>query len=149
MKKMVYTKEIDDVIISHEKNVLALYLERLEDYRPLFEEHGYSLKVNLCWLYFPKPAVMLQRGNFKNGYSCYVTCAVQKYGKDVDVPSTDGEVDYYTLSAAWGVSSICRNFFKLTVSLWDDIDDDLDDDLNDFLSRLGIQNKFREFLDRS
>ena len=44
MKKMVYTNKIDDEIIFHENNMLALYLEKAKKYMPFFEESGYSLK---------------------------------------------------------------------------------------------------------
>ena len=49
MKKMVYTNKIDDEIIFHENNMLALYLEKAKKYMPFFEESGYSLKVGLMW----------------------------------------------------------------------------------------------------
>lgn len=37
MKKMIYTKELDEQIISHEDHMLALYLEKIKEYKPLFE----------------------------------------------------------------------------------------------------------------
>lgn len=78
MKKMVYTNKIDDEIIFHENNMLALYLEKAKKYMPFFEKSGYSLKVGLMWKYFPRDTIILQRGSFQNGYQCYVYCVVQK-----------------------------------------------------------------------
>ena len=135
MKKIVYTKGIDSQIASHEKQMLALYLEKIKKYRPLFDENGYSLKVGLMWKYFPKETVILQRGRFQNGYQCYVYCVVQKNGKEVCIGSIDGETDYYPLSTAWMISSIFRKFFKLNVELYVNVDD-ADKDLNGFLTQL-------------
>ena len=135
MKKMVYTNKMDDEIIFHENNMLALYLEKIKKYMPLFEESGYSLKVGLMWKYFPRDTVILQRGSFQNGYQCYVYCVVQKDGNEVRIGSIDGEADYYPLSTAWMISSIFRKFFKLNAELYANTDD-ADADLNDFLSQL-------------
>ncbi len=132
---MKYTKKIDDLIISHENNMLALYIERAKKYMPLFEKSGYSLKVGLMWKCFPEETVVFQRETFKNGYQCYVYCEVQKDGKEVCVECVDGEVDYYSLSASWMISSIFRSFFKLNVELYENTDD-ADMDLNDFLAQL-------------
>ena len=135
MKKMTYTKRIDNLIISHENNMLALYIKKVKRYMPLFEKSGYSLKVGLMWKYFPKETVILQRETFKNGYQCYVYCEVQKDGEEVCVDCVDGEADYYSLSTAWMISSIFRKFFKLDVELYENTDD-ADVDLNDFLTQL-------------
>ena len=59
MKKMVYTNKIDDEIIFHENNMLALYLEKAKKYMPFFEKSGYSLKVGLMWKYFPRDTIIL------------------------------------------------------------------------------------------
>lgn len=135
MRKMVYTKEIDNQITSHENHMFAVYLDKIKEYMPFFEENGYSLKADLMWKYFPRNTVILQRGRFQNGYQCYVYCVVQKDGKEVCIGSIDGEADYYPLSAAWMISSIFRKFFKLNVELYANIDD-ADTDLNDFLTQL-------------
>lgn len=135
MKKMVYTNKIDDEIIFHENNMLALYLEKAKKYMPFFEESGYSLKVGLMWKYFPRDTIILQRGSFQNGYQCYVYCVVQKDGNEVRIGSIDGEADYYPLSTAWMVSSIFGKFFKLNAELYANTGDE-DADLNDFLSQL-------------
>lgn len=135
MKKMAYTNKIDDDIIHHENNMLALYLEKVNKYIPLFEEKGYSVKVGLMWRYLPKDTVTLQRGNFQNGYQCYVYCVIQKDGHEIRICSIDGEADYYPLSTAWMISSIFRKIFTLNVELYANTDD-ADVDLNDFLSQL-------------
>ena len=141
MKNKVYTKEIDNQIISHENQMLALYNKKIKKYMPLFEKNGYYLKTGLMWKCFPKDTVILQRGRFHNGYECYVYCVVQKDGNEVRVDAIDGEADYYPLSTAWMVSSIVRKFFKLKVELYANTDD-ADADLSDFASQL----KYKEEL---
>ena len=58
MKKMIYTKELDEQIIFHEDHMLALYLEKIKEYKPLFEENGVSLKTGLMWSCFPGTSAM-------------------------------------------------------------------------------------------
>ncbi len=135
MKKMVYTNTIDNEIIAHENNMLALYLEKSNKFKVLFEKEGYYLKLGLTWNHFPNNSTTLQRISFQNGYECYVYCVVRKEGKDVCVTSFDGEADYYSLSTAWMISSIFRKFFRLNVELYDNTDD-METDLSDFLSKL-------------
>lgn len=135
MKKMLYTKKLDEQIISHEDHMLALYLEKIKGYEPLFEENGVSLKAGLMWSYFPNDNAGFQRTPFRNGYRCYVYCAVLKDGTEVHVDSADGEADYYPLSAQWMISSVFRSFFKLHVTLYEDMED-LETDLNGFLTQL-------------
>lgn len=135
MKKMVYKKKTDEQIIFHENQMLALYIEKTKKYIPFFEEKGYFLKVGLMWKRFPRDTVMFQRGSFQNGYQCYVYCVVQKDGHEVRIDSIDGEVNYYSLSTAWMISSIFRKFCKLNVTFYVSIDD-VDTDLNGFLSQL-------------
>ena len=85
MKKMIYTKELDEQIISHEDHMLALYLEKIKEYKPLFEENGVSLKTGLMWSCFPNDTAGFQRTPFQNGYQCYVYCTVLKDGKEVQI----------------------------------------------------------------
>lgn len=47
----------------------------------------------------------------------------------------DGEADYYSLSAAWMVSAIEKNFFKTKVSLYSDTDD-AENDIKDLFRLL-------------
>ena len=134
MKKMVYTNKIDDVIVFHENNMLALYLDKIREYMPLFEKSGYSLKVGLMWKCFPRDTVILQRERFQNGYQCYVYCVVQKDGNEVRIGSIDGEADYYSLSTAWMISAMFRDLLKLNVTLYEKMSD-VAAELNDFLSK--------------
>lgn len=135
MKKMKYTNKTDDVIISHETDMLALYLEKLKKYAAPCRERGYSLKTGLMWQYFPKDTVTFQRGDFRNGYTCYVYCAIQKDGSEVRVNGTDGEAKYYPLSAAWMISSIFQKCLKLNVELYTNTDD-ADADMNALLQKI-------------
>lgn len=135
MKKMIYTKELDEQIIFHEDHMLAMYLEKIKEYKPLFEENGVSLKTGLMWSCFPNDTAGFQRTPFQNGYQCYVYCTVLKDGKEVQIDSADGEADYYPLSAQWMISSVFRSFFKLHVTLYEDTDDP-ETDLNWFLAQL-------------
>ena len=136
MKRMRYTDQIDGEIISHENRMLAVYLKKIKKYEPFFAESGCSLQVGLMWQYFPKDTVMYQRVDFRNGYQCYVYCVVQKGGNEVYVDSADGEAGYYSLSAAWMISSISRRNFRLCAELYTDTDD-ADADLNAFLPQVG------------
>ena len=135
MKRIVYTNRIDNQIISHENHMLAMYTWQIKKYIPIFEKNGYSLKVGLMWKSLSRNNVTFQRENFQNGYQCYVYCVVQKDNKEVQIPSTDGEADYYSLSTAWMVSSIYREFCWLNLSLCVSMDD-VDSDLNGFLSQI-------------
>ena len=136
LKKIVYTSELDDDIISHENKMLKLYKEKIEkNYLHVFEEKGFSLNVKLSRISSSKNSLFYKRD--KNGYECYVCCDVQKNNKTVNVISDDGEVDYYILSVAWMVSCIHEEFFKLKVLLFEDIDDkEIDEDLENFLQKL-------------
>ena len=135
MKKVVYSNRIDDQIISHENHMLSVYTQQIKKYMPIFEEIGCSLKVGLMWKSLWGNTTTFQRESFQNGYQCYIYCVVQKDDKDVNIPSTDGEADYYSLSTAWMVSSIYRKFYRLNVSLCVSMDD-VTSDLNGFLSQL-------------
>ena len=64
MKRMRYTDQIDDEIISHENRMLAAYLQKIKKYEPFFAESGCSLQVGLMWQYFPNDTVMYQRVSF-------------------------------------------------------------------------------------
>lgn len=135
MKKSVYSDRIDAQIISHENHLLAEYTREIKKHMPAFEEIGYNLKLGLMWKSLSRNTTTFQRESFQNGYQCYVYCTVQKDDADVNIPSTDGEVDYYSLSTAWMISSIYREFYRLNVSLYVSMDD-VDADLNGFLSQL-------------
>ena len=52
MIEVVYTKEIDSQIISHERHMLKLYEKSISKYIPSFDALGYSLKIGLFWKRF-------------------------------------------------------------------------------------------------
>ena len=60
---------------------------------------------------------------FRNGYSCYMCCEVQREGKTVYVKSIDGEVDYYSVEAIWPVSAIERKLLKTEVVFYSNPED--------------------------
>ena len=126
--KPAYDKENAQQIVNHENIMLETYSKIISSYSSLFEQYGCSLEVRLFWIDFSTEKRSDCRLPFRVGYECYVYCEVQRDGKEVHVKSTDGEADYYSLSAAWMVSSIERNWFKTKVSLYSntaDIDSDM------------------------
>ena len=127
MKKLDYAKQVNEQIISHEVNMLKIYQDKAQEYSLLFKDYGCTLKLGLMWGNFPRKTTSFNREKIKNGYNCYVYCVVQKNGRDVSIKSTDEEADYYCLSTTWMVSSVCRNFFKLMVSLYTDTNDVYED----------------------
>lgn len=79
---------------------------------------------------------------FHTGYSCYISCEVQKEGKTVRVKDTEGEVKYYSVEVVWQISSIERGsllkekrFFKPVVELYTDIDE-VEEDMRGLLQLL-------------
>lgn len=126
--EFTYDASKDQLIINHEDLMLETYSGIISSYSPLFKKFDCSLEVRLFWIDFSTKKRSNYRLYFHNGYSCYVCCEVRKDGKEVCVKSTDGEADYYSLSATWMVSSIERNFFKTKISLYsytEDIENDM------------------------
>ena len=122
-------------ISSFEFKMFDEYKKNVEMYFPLFAQYGCTLKLELCWNNWLQKTWSPCKLPMQNGYGCYVYCEVQKNGKAVRIDSTDGEADYYPLSTGWMISSINRNFCKLRISLYTDMDD-INDDLNEFLLQL-------------
>ena len=120
--KFAYDKSKTQRIINHEDIMLKTYSKIISTYTSLFEQYDCSLKVRLFWIDFSTERRSNRRLPFRIGYACYVCCEVQRDGKEVQVKSADGEADYYSLSAAWAVSSIEKNFFKTKVSLFSNTD---------------------------
>lgn len=120
--KFTYDKSKSQSIINHENIMLETYSKIIDRYSSLFEQYDCSLDVSLFWFDFSTEKRSNRRLPFHIGYTCYVCCEVQRDGKEVQVKSADGEADYYSLSAAWAVSSIERNFFKAKVSLFSNTD---------------------------
>ena len=131
--KVKYSNRLNKEICTFEDHMLGIYTEKVQAYARSFEAVGCTLEVGLMWKnFFDADTVAFQRGDFRNGYECYVYCSVQRDGQEVRIPSNDGEVDYYDMSTAWRISSIRRFFFKLELSLYVDTDD-IESDLENFL----------------
>jgi len=135
MRKKVFIYCKNDEIIEHENRMLATYNEKVMKYQPLFKEKGYSLNTGMMWKRFPRDDVAFKRGDFQNGYQCYVYCKVLKDGKEVMTRSNDDEDDYYSLSTGWMISYVRRFFFRLYAELYFDTED-ADEDLLFFLSQI-------------
>lgn len=100
----------------------------------MFHQYDCFLEVRLFWIDFSTGKCSDRRLPFNLGYTCYVCCEVQKDGKEVCVKSVDGEADYYSLSAAWMVSSI-EKFLKTKVSLYSNTDE-IEKDMKELLRLL-------------
>ena len=133
--KFAYDKSKAQRIINHEDIMLKTYSKIISTYTSLFEQYDCSLKVRLFWIDFSTERRSNRRLPFRIGYACYVCCEVQRDGKEVHVNSVDGEADYYSLSAAWMVSSVDRDFFKSKVSLYSDTAD-IENDMKELLQLL-------------
>lgn len=133
--KFIYDKSKSQSIINHENAMLETFSKIIGSYSSLFEQYDCSLDVSLFWIDFSTEQRSDSRLPFNIGYSCYVCCEVQRDGKEVRVKSMDGEADYYSLSAAWMVSAIEKNFFKTKVSLYSDTDD-VENDIKDLFRLL-------------
>ena len=133
--KFLYDKSKSQSIINHENAMLETFSKIIGSYSSLFEQYDCALEVSLFWIDFSTEQRSDSRLPFHIGYSCYVCCEVQRDGKEVRVKSMDGEADYYSLSAAWMVSAIEKNFFKTKVSLYSDTDD-AENDIKDLFRLL-------------
>lgn len=136
--RFIYEPDKNEQIIEYEKTMLEKYSNILDRYRIMFEQYNCLLKIGCRWSNFLKSEYSVHRLPFKNGYECYIYCEVQQNGKEVHIESTDGEVDYYALSASWIISSIERNLFKLRVSLYTNTDD-IENDMEKLLRLLRTQ----------
>lgn len=126
-ESFIYTPEKSKKIISHEEQMFKKYSEIIDEYKNLFKEHDCTLNTCLIWTN-SKGESFNNRPPFKNGYECQIYCEIQRDGKEVHIDSTDGEADYYPLSASWIISSIFSHFFKLKAylcSATDDIESDV------------------------
>lgn len=137
--KFLYNEDANQLIIDHETTMFRRYTEYIYGFSMQFAQYDCDLKVELLWnnsfgreLFGP---FCDKRLPFKRGYECYVACEVQKDGETVCVKSTDGEVDYYILSAVWAISAINNFFFKPHVYLYSDICE-AEEDIEGFLSTL-------------
>ena len=115
--------------------MLEEYTRAAQTYLPYFEEKGFFIKTGLMWKRFPDNVPTFCRGEIQNGYQCYVFCSVQRKCRDAVVPSNDGEAKWYSLSNAYMVSSVNKDFCRLTISLFGDTNE-INDDLSCFLRQL-------------
>ena len=136
--KMIYSKQMDSEIYAHEKKMLDIYAQKIQEHSRCFEDRGYELKYGLIWKMALSESTFMSRLDFQNKYECYVYCAVQKNGRDICVNSNNGEADYYSLSTAWMVSSIRKRWGKLEVELFLDIDD-VNTEIEEFLRQCDSQ----------
>lgn len=137
--KFVYDVSKEPLIINHENIMLETYSKIISSYSSLFKQYDCSLEVGLFWIDFSIKKSSDRRLPFHNGYECYVFCEGKRDGKVVRIESNDGEVDYYSLSATWIVSSIERNFLKTKVSLYSDTDD-IEEDMKELFQLLANGN---------
>lgn len=135
MTRMAYSTQFVNQIIDHEDDMLSMYAQKIQEYIPSFQKLGYSLRLGLLWINPVHKCKAFSRIKYQNGYQCYVYCSVQKNGEDVTIANTDGEAEYYPLSAEWMISSISRRWFRLIVSFYKSVDD-VDEDLQEFLFHL-------------
>ncbi len=137
--KFVYDVSKKPLIINHENRMLETYSKIISSYSSLLKQYNCSFEVGLFWIDFSTKKSSYCRLPFHNGYECYVFCEGQRDGKEVRIESNDGEVEYYSLSATWIVSSIERNFLKTKVSLYSDTDD-IEEDMRELFWLLSNGN---------
>jgi hypothetical protein len=114
-------------ILNHEDKIFKQYSEITRKYVEAFAQYGCVLKIGQVWINTLSKTSSSNRLSFENGYCCYVYCNIEKNGEVIHYEDTNGEVDYYELSACWSVSSISRVFFQLKVNLYKDISDVTDE----------------------
>ena len=119
----IYTPDKAPVIINHESKMLKIYSEIIDSYKDVFNSYDCTLEVGIRWENSFQNKYSCERLPFENGYQCYIYCEVKMNGKEVHVKSFDGEVDFYSLSSSWVISSIDRHFCRLQASLCSTVDD--------------------------
>ncbi len=141
MMRFIYDKNRKKLIINHENTMFKTYTEIIGKYSALFKQYECDLKISISWSDF-KVKSSDCRLPFHTGYSCYISCEVQKEGKTVRVKDTEGEVEYYSVEVVWQISSIERGsllkekrFFKPVVELYTDIDE-VEEDMRGLLQLL-------------
>lgn len=105
-------------IVEHEDKMFEKYSQIVSKYSVMFAKYNCSLNIERSWINLLENINSKNRLPFKNGYSCYIYCNVEKNGEVVRYENGDGEVDFYEVSTLWCVSSISRFFFRLKVMLW-------------------------------
>ena len=115
-----YCKIKDAFLCNYEQNFLKKYEELFYKYDLIINQFGFTLNYGLFWKNYIYRKESLKRISRKNGYTCYLYCSVQKNGKDIKIPSEDGEVEFYYLSETWILTSISRLFLRLYANIYDD-----------------------------
>lgn len=121
--KFMYTPNKIDIIEEHEKNMLEEYSRIINSYSDIFAQYGCTLKVGFVWNNCLKKHTSTTRLPFQNGYLCYVCCDIFKAGKIFSYNTNDEEADYYEASTFWNITSITKFFFKLSVTLYTEMND--------------------------
>lgn len=128
---------MEEKIVKHEEKMLNVYSKIIrEKYQSFFSKYGCALKIGLEWEFMYKNFYSYTRPPFGVGYSCVVYCEIQKEGKLLNIPSYDGEVDYYPLFATWEISVVNFPFNRLPYVLFPNIDEDMDEDMNELAELL-------------
>ena len=119
----MHKANVDQQIINYENKMLKMYSKLIENYSQAFKQYDCLVKVGFWWKNWLNNRASYNRLPFENGYSCYVSCEIQRNGNEVHIESCDGEAEYYSLSATWPVSSIGKRWFKTNVCFYSDIDE--------------------------
>ena len=119
----IYDINKENDIIKKETRIFDTYFKIISKYSSLFKKYNCFLNVSLFWNDFFTGYSSKSRLPFRNGYSCYMCCEVQREGQTVYVKSIDGEVDYYSVEAIWPVSAIERKLLKTEVVFYSNPED--------------------------
>ena len=114
---------MDRVIGNHEISALNMFGEVADSYTKKFAKYNCKIKVTLIWRNFLDDTISSRRLPFINGYACYVYCEIQRRGKTVRFADDEEEVSYFEMAFSLNISSITREFWKLNVTLVNEIED--------------------------
>ena len=92
--RFAYCPDKGKVIINHEDEMLEKFTEIIKSYSSIFVKYNCSFVVGCGWNNFLKNDNSNNRLPFKNGYSCYIYCNVERNGETIRYEDKDGEVDY-------------------------------------------------------
>ena len=104
-------------IYAFEAQALSDCFDIINSYLPLFEQHGYTLKIGQEWGNFIKKTWSTERLPIINGYECKIYCEVQKDGDPVVINANNEYSSTNRLASIWTVSAVSRKWFKLAVDL--------------------------------
>ncbi len=110
---MVSRQDYDKIYLFEEQALSDCY-DIAGSYLPLFEQHGYTLKIGQEWANFLKKTWSTERLPLINGYEYKIYCEVQKNGAPIKV----GEYSISNrLASVWTVVTVSRKWFRLAVDL--------------------------------